>query len=176
MNHMKLKHILALMLVVIATTTGCSAKNNRAIKHHEIVAADSIMKKAVGDSIYSIITHAKKINASLITRVDSTCKIVTKKVSPKDFGIIRFIVTNPKNYLTDATVYGLFMPQFQMTFINKKRSVTLKYDFGLRKLGVFNDAGKQIAMRDLASDNMLRFACMTFPNDKFLNDLLRAKE
>lgn len=85
MNHMKLKHILALMLVVIATTTGCSAKNNRAIKHHEIVAADSIMKKAVGDSIYSIITHAKKINASLITRVDSTCKIVTKKSPAKGF-------------------------------------------------------------------------------------------
>lgn len=59
---MRIKALLVLMLVVIATTTNCSAKtpsDKSTVK--PVVATDTIMQKAIGDSIYYIITHAKKM-------------------------------------------------------------------------------------------------------------------
>ena len=89
---------------------------------------------------------------------------------------MKFIATNPKNYMTDTTVYGVFMPQFQAIYANKKAKVTLKYDFGLRKWGIFNAENEKIAMFDLVSDNMLRFACKMFPDNKFFHELLLTRE
>lgn len=175
---MRLKMILVLMLAVIATTTSCSAKEpSDKGTSKQVVATDTIMHKAVGDSIYRIITNAKKVEiASLPLQSDSIKQTITKKVSSKDLELMKFIATNPKNYLKDTAVYGVFMPQFQATYTLKKAKVTLKYDFGLRKWGIFDAEGKQIAMFDLVSDNMLRFACKMFPDSQFFHELLLTRE
>ena len=174
---MKRKAILMLMMVVIATTTSCSAKDsNSKSTSHSIVATDTIMHKAVGDSIYRIITGAKKVEiTSLPLQSDSIKQTISKKVSSKELELMKFIATNPKNY-TDTIVYGVFLPQFQAVYNKKKEKVTLKYDFGLRKWGVFDAEGKQIVMYDLVSDNMLRFACKMFPDNQFFNELLLTRE
>ncbi len=175
---MRLKAILVLMLAVIATTTSCSAKvPSDKSTSQKVVATDTIMHKAVGDSIYRIITNAKKVEiTSLPLQSDSLKQTVSRKVSSKDLELMKFIATNPKNYMTDTPVYGVFMPQFQATYTQKKAKVILKYDFGLRKWGIFDAEDKQIARFDLVSDNMLRFACKMFPDNQFFHELLLTRE
>ncbi len=175
---MRIKILLMIMLAVVATTTSCSAKvpsDKNSAK--PVVATDTIMQKALGDSIYRVITQAKKIEVvSLPLATDSIKQEVKKKISPKELGVVNFIVTNPKNYLSNTTVYGVFLPQLKLTYTLKKEVVTIKYDFGLRKWGVFDAANKEIGMFDLYSDNMLRFACQQFPNNTFFNELLMTNE
>ena len=163
---MRLKVIHVLMLAVIATTTNCSAKvPSDKSTSKQVVATDTIMQKAVGDSIYRIITNAKKVEiTSSPLQSDSLKQTISRKVSSKDLELMKF------------TVYGVFMPQFQATYTQKKASVILKYDFGLRKWGIFDTEDKQIAMFDLVSDNMLRFACKMFPDNQFFHELLLTRE
>lgn len=171
---MKLKLIIGLILSIIATASSYFAKglHNKKIVP-QIVATDTIMHKVIGDSIYRIITNAKKVEiTSLPQQSDSLKQAVSKKVTSKDLELMKFIVTNPKNYLTDTRVYGIFIPQFQAVYIQKKAKVILKYDFGLRKWGIFNAIDKQIAMFDLVSDNILRFACKMFLDNQFFHELL----
>ncbi len=165
-------------LVAIATTTSCSAKvPSDKSTSQSTVASDTIMQKALTDSIYRVLTHAKKIEISVLPiATDSTSTKITKKISSKDFGLLNFIVTNPKNYLSNKILYGVFAPQLQMEYSLKKETVILRYDFGLRKWGVFDAEGKEINMFDLASDNMLRFACKQFPDNTFFYELLMTRE
>ena len=123
----RLKVISVLTLVVFAITTNCSAKmpSDKSMSQ-PIVATDTLIHKAVGDSIYRIITNAKKVEiVSLPLQSDSIKQVVAKKVSAKDLELMKFIATNPKNYLTDTPVFGLFIPQFQATYTQKKAKVTL---------------------------------------------------
>jgi hypothetical protein len=175
---MRIKVLLVLMLAVIATTTNCSAKtpsDKSTVK--TIVPTDTIMQKAVGDSIYRIITHTKKIEVAVLSQAtDSIKQEVKKKNSAKEFGIINFIATNPKNYISNAIVYGNFIPQLMVTYTLKKEVVNLKYDFGLRKWGVFDAEDKEVIMFDLASDNMLRYVCQQFPDNTFFHELLMTRD
>jgi hypothetical protein len=175
---MRFTLFLAMAIAVIAASSSCSAKSsNDKNKTDMITETDSIMQKAVGDSIYRVITKAKKIEvASLSLASDSTQQEVTKRIPSKEFSIVNFIVTNPKNYLSNKPVYGVFMPQFQATYTLKKEVLSLRYDFGLRKWGVFDANGKEVAMFDLASDNMLRLACKYFPDNKFFYEVLMTRE
>lgn len=175
---MRIRVFFVLMLVVIATTTSCSARvpNDRSTSK-SVVATDTIMQNAVGDSIYRIITHAKKIEVTSLPLSSDSVKLeLKKKISSNEFSVINFIVTNPKNYLSNTVMYGVFMPQFKVIYTLKKEVVTLKYDFGLRKWGLFDAKDKEIAMFDLVSDNMLRFACKQFPDNIFFNELLMTRE
>ena len=174
--HMRIKVLLVFMLAVIATTTSCSAKtpsDKSTVK--TIVATDTIMQKAVGDSIYRIITHTKKIEVAVLPQATDSIKQEVKKISVKEFGIINFIVTNPKNYISNSIVYGNFIPQLMVTYTLKKEVVNLKYDFGLRKWGVFDAEDKEVIMFDLASDNMLRYACQQFPDNTFFHEFLMTR-
>lgn len=175
---MRFKIITLILLAVIATTTSCSAKVPNDQKGTKaVVATDTVMQKAVGDSIYCIITRAKNIEViSLPLASDSVKKENKIKLSPKDKGIVNFIVTNPKNFLSDTIVYGRFLPQLQLKYTRKKEAITLKYDFGLRKWGVFDANNVKVGMYDLASDNMLRFACQKFPDSTFFYELLMTRE
>lgn len=173
------KAIPMLMLAAIATSASCSAKKNKPENHKSPIIAvmDTTMHNALGDSIYNIINAPKKVEISCLPlQSDSLKKAITKKVSSKELEIMKFIVTNPKNYMTNTTVYGVFMPQFQAVYTHKKAKIILKYDFGLRKWGIFDADDKQIAMFDLASDNMLRFACKMFPDNDFFHKLLLTRE
>ena len=175
---MSLKKIFVVLFSVLVLASGCSAKapaSKNASKH--MLAMDTVMKKALGDSICDIIQNAKKIDiVSLPLMGDSVKTVTSKKVNAKSFELVKFIVTNPKNYLADTKVYGVFSPQIKMALTLKKATVNLKYDFGLGKWGVFDAADKEIAMFDLNSDDMLRFACMEFPANKFLWQLYSPKK
>lgn len=175
---MKIKTLIVLMLAVIATTTRCTAKTPVAKTISKPVkVTDTIMQKAIGDSLYCMINQAKKIELSLLPQVtDSIKKEVKKKIASKEIGTVHFIVSNPKNYLSNVQVYGKFVPQLKITYTHKKQIVHIKYDFGLRKWGLFDAEDKVLGMFDLASDNMLRFACQKFPENRFFHELLMTRE
>jgi hypothetical protein len=171
----KIKLFLLLVLSVLAVNVGCYAKSeeNHSLSSSSVAKTDTIMQKALGDSLYRVISHARKIEISTIPpQTDSVSQKVTLRVSSKRKGVLNFIVSNPKNYLSNTIVYGVFMPQFQVNYYLKQELVTLKYDFGLKKWGIFDAMGNIVCMFDLASDNMLRFAHINFPDIEFFFDRL----
>ncbi len=172
---MRLKPLLLLFLLAI--TVSCSAKktsNNSS--SNQIMTTDSIIFKAVGDSIYHLLTQPKTVEiSSLPLQSDSVKQVITKRIPSNEIPVIKFIVTNPKNFLKNTTVYGVFTPQCQVTLSKKRTKIILKYDFGLRKWGIFNEKDETIAMFDLSSDNMLRFASNIFPENQFFYKQLFVK-
>lgn len=160
-----------LFFIAIVTTVSCSAKKTIDKSHsHPIELRDSIVFQAVGDSIFRILTNPKTVEiSSLPLQSDNIKQVITRKIPSNEKEVIKFIVTNPKNYIKNTTVYGVFTPQLQVILSRKKAKVILKYDFGLHKWGIFNEKDESIAMFDLSSDNMLRFASNIFPENQFFN-------
>lgn len=165
------------LLFALLVCTGCLANPSNATESYKSQAkTDSIMRKAVGDSIYNIITNAKKVVAEEIKMtVDSTKVIVRRKsinVKTKYIPLAQFIVSDPKIYVSNLTSYGKFFPCFKLTFTKKKEKCILNFDFGLKKWNVCDSKGKQIKMYDLPSDDMLRLANMLFPENDLYKNLI----
>lgn len=170
---------LAIMLMVaVFTFTGCSAHPNttNTSDSQPSIETDSVMKNAVGDSIYKIITEAKKVKAAEIKLTNDTTKTakeVTIDVKSKYIPLVQFVISDPKIYRGDLDVYGNFMPCFKLTFIKKKEACILNFDFGLKKWSVCNSDGKQNKRFDLSSDDMLRLANILFPENDLYKNLIK---
>lgn len=175
---MKLKYFYGLMLTTMITMTSCSAKvSNLKGESNYSPAINSQITQTVGDSIFGIIDQAKKITAvSLPVQSDSIQNEVSKKISSKEVNLIRFIISDPDNYKSDQTVYGIFTPQFQVCLSHNKETVTIKYDFGLKKWAIYDANDIQLYQFDLQSNDMLRYAHMLFPENEFYNNLTTEKK
>ncbi|MBR7170851.1 MAG: hypothetical protein IKD19_01425, partial [Prevotella sp.] len=154
--------------------TGCSAFPNNASTSplQQQAQTDSVMIGAVGDSIYNVITGAKKIKAEEIKMTNDTTqstKSIVVDVKGNFIPLVQFVLSNPKIYSGNTAVYGQFMPCFKLTFIKKKEKCVLYFDFGLKKWNVCDDKGRVIKAFDLSTNDMLRIANMLFPN----NDLFK---
>lgn len=159
-----------LTMLALFVFTGCSAHPSNASNNslQQQVQTDSVMRGAVGESIYRVITEAKKIRAEEIIITNDTTqatKTTIIDVKGKFIPLIQFVLSNPKIYSGNTAVYGKFMPCFKLTFIKKKEICVLNFDFGLRKWNVCDDKGQVIKVFDLSSDDMLRVANMLFPEN-----------
>lgn len=157
--------------------TGCSAlpSTTSTSGSQPSTETDSVMRNAVGDSVYEIITEAKKVKAEEIKLTNDTTitdKEVAIDVKSKYIPLVQFILSDSKIYRGDLTTYGHFMPCFKLTFIKKKDVCVLNFDFGLKKWNVCDGEGKQIKMFDLSSDDMLRLANMLFPENDLYKNLI----
>ncbi len=158
--------------------TGCSACPSNTVSSSLPVETDSVMRKAIGDSIYSIIKEAKKVNAEAVKLGnDSTSNVGEIPVNSKDISLIRFIISDPQNYLSDTIVYGKFRPCFTLTFTNKKKeSCIVNFDFGLRKWNVCDSKGRTLKKFDLNSSDMLRLANILFPGNIYYEKLINSEK
>lgn len=169
--------IAIMSVLVLFVVTGCSAHPS-ATNHpcsQPFNKTDSVMRTAIGDSIYKIVTEAKKIRAEEIKLTNDTTKTANDaatNVKSKYVPLVQFILTDPKIYHGDLATYGNFMPCFRLTFIKKKETCILNFDFGLKKWNVCDGTGKQIRMFDLSSDDMLRLANMLFPENELYKNLI----
>lgn len=156
---------------------GCSAYPSNATNSNQPpTETDSVMRSAIGDSIYSIITEAKKVKAEAVKiGNDSISNVGEINVNSKDFSLIRFIISDPKNYKSNVTVYGKFRPCFTLTFTKKKEACIVNFDFGLRKWNVCDNKGRLLKSFDLNSDDMLRLANTLFPKNKYFESLINAE-
>lgn len=164
-------------MFVMFVFTGCSAHptNSGNTKTPLQSQTDSVMRNAVGDSVYTLILEAKKIKAEEIKLTNDTTKIAKDEsidLKPKYIPLVLFILTDPKIYHGNLATYGKFMPSFKLTFIKKKEICILNFDFGLKKWNICDGTGKQIKMFDLSSDDMLRFANMLFPENELYKNLI----
>ncbi|MDE6158728.1 MAG: hypothetical protein K2F69_01290 [Bacteroidaceae bacterium] len=168
---------MALFVVLSGSVaTSCSAYPNNASKHDNTTTAkDSVMLKALGDSIYTVLTEAKTVSASLKlkTKDNNNDSIVNVKVSKKDKYVLDFILSAPSNYVSDDTVYGKYVPNFSLTFnAAKGQSCIANFDFGLGKWNICDAKGKEIVRYDLPTTDVLRLANQLFPEYKYYNELL----
>ncbi len=135
---------------------------------------DSLMFKTLGDSIYDIIMNAKTVEVSLTPPLDSTSSDVkaSQKLDTKQIAVAKFLVSDPKNYTSNATVFGQFLPSISFTFSVKKKECIIKFDFGLRKHCVYDKDGNELKTFDLQSSEMLRLAHVLYPENEFFVKLL----
>lgn len=178
-----IKRLSARILMVTAltwiTAASCNAHPTAAeAQTNKKTETDSVMRKAVGEEIYTTLTSAKKITAHLMLRTadgknDST---VTTKVGKNEKAILNFILSAPENYQSNDTVYGKYYPNFAITFVAaKEQSCSTYFDFGLGKWSVKNAKGEQVAQFDLPKNDVLRLASRLFPDCTYFNDLINKK-
>ncbi len=173
------KKEILLSLFSLFVFSGCSANHkqmNRLVVNSAEIA-DTIMRSAIGDSIYHIIAEAKKIKAEAITLSNDSLKratFVMTDVKSKYKPLVLFLLSSPLNYQSDNIVYGKFMPCFTLTFTKKKESCIINFDFGLQKWEICDSKGRMIKKFDYPSIDMLRFANILFPNNNFFKTLINA--
>ena len=166
------------LFVVLSSSvaTGCSAYPNNANKlDNGTFAKDSVMRKALGDSIYIVLTEAKTVTASLKLKIENNKNdsIVNVKVSKNDKNVLDFILSAPSNYVSNDTVYGKYFPNFSLTFnAAKSRSCVANFDFGLGKWNICDAKGKEIVRYDLPTTDVLRLANQLFPDCQYFSELL----
>lgn len=175
---MRFKSILLLLTVIFSLPNFSMALRLKGGRGAEPVpVVDSIAVKAVGDSVYAIIANAKKMELQVLPQqADSVQLHLSRKVPSRELALVRFIATNPENFVSETVVYGVFTPQWQVNCTYKNSFLALKYDFGLRKWGIFDVAGNTIKMFDIKDDDMLRLACQKFPENTFFTDLMLSRE
>ena len=166
------------LFVVLSSSvaTSCSAYPSNAYKRDNTTAVkDSVMRKALGDSVYTVLTEAKAVTASLKlkTKDNKNDSIVNVKVSKNDKYVLDFILSAPSNYVSNDTVYGKYVPNFSLTFnAAKGQSCVANFDFGLGKWNICDSKGKEIVRYDLPTTDVLRLANQLFPECKYFSELL----
>lgn len=176
-NRLTIK-IAMIMVMASSIATSCSAHPSIPGNCDETTAnKDSIMRKAVGDSIYTIISGAKRIKAGVIKmELDSTYQKEELIVKAKYIPLVKFVLSDPKIYNGSTPAYGSFMPCFSLTFIKKKESCVAKFDFGLKRWAICDDKGTNLKTFDLSSDDMLRVANLLFPDNKHFQSLINVEK
>ena len=170
------------LMLALFVFPGCSAHPNNATPPpiQNQAQRDSVMRFAISDSIYEVITQAKKIKAEEIIMTNDTTqakKTTVIDVKGKFIPLVQFALSNPKIYRGNTAVFGQFMPCFKLIFIKKKELFVLNFDFGLKKWNVCDGKGRVIKMFDLSSDDMLRIANMLFPdNELFIKQINSEKK
>lgn len=166
------------VVMVYSMTTGCSAHPSNLDKHSvSSVNKDSVMRRAMGDSIYTIISEAKKIKAEVIRmEADSTSLQGGLLLKSKFITLVKFVMSDPKIYNVSTPAYGSFMPCFSLTFTSKKETCMANFDFGLKRWAICDGNGRCLMTFDLRSDDMLRVADLLFPNNKHFQSLINTEK
>lgn len=171
-----LSRAILLIILVGYISTSCSAHPvNVSKRDNKTVAEDSVMRNALGDSIYAILSEAKAVTASLKlkTKDNKNDSIVNIKVSKNDKYVLDFILSAPSNYVSNDTVYGKYVPNFSLTFkASKGQSCVANFDFGLGKWNLCDAKGLEIVRYDLPTTDVLRLANQLFPECKYFSELL----
>lgn len=168
---------MALFIILLGSVAiSCSAYPSNSNKCDKTtMAKDSIMRKALGDSIYTVMTEAKTVYASLKLEnsENKNRSIVNVKVSKNDRYVLDFIISAPSNYASNDIVYGKYVPNFSLTFnAAKGRTCVANFDFGLGKWNICDVRGNELVRYDLPTIDVLRLANQLFPDCKYFSELL----
>ena len=134
------------------------------------------IQKILGDSITKVIMDAKYITAEL-QGASQTDSVVTKaKLTKKQCYVMRFMITNEKNFECNDTVYGKIMPNVLYTFTSKKKNVIVAIDFGLRKWQIQDEKGKPLIQFDSKDNGLLYLTHLVFPKNEMIDYYYNNKE
>lgn len=163
MRHLMIIELLALLF----TTTSCSAKNKRdSIDYTPMQRNEVLLREAVGDSVANIVLKANQVEIS----TDSCASI---KLNTEEKTIVKYLIADTCNYSSDTKIFGEFIPYLCVKFKYRKKVVVVLYDFRLHKWMMKGTNEKLLRMYDLKSTDILRFASMALPKDKYLNEFFK---
>lgn len=163
-----MRHLMIIELVALLfTTTSCSAKNKKSEKDYTPMQRNEVMlRKAVGDSIANIVLKANQIEIS----TDSCASI---KLNADERSVVKYLIADTCNYSSDTKVFGEFIPYLCVKFKHRKKVVVALYDFRLHKWMMKGANENLLRMYDLKSTDILRFASIALPKDKYLNEFIK---
>lgn len=163
MRHLMIIELLALLF----TTTSCSAKNKRdSIDYTPMQRNEVLLREAVGDSVANIVLKANQVEIS----TDSCASI---KLNTDERAVVKYLIADTCNYSSDTKVFGEFIPYLCVKFKHRKKVVVALYDFRLHKWMMKGANEKLLRMYDLKSTDILRFASIALPKDKYLNEFFK---
>lgn len=163
-----IRHLMIIELVALLfTTTSCSAKNKKNETDYTPMQRSEVMlQKAVGDSIANIILKANQVEIS----TDSCASI---KLNADERAVVKYLIADTCNYSSDTKVFGEFIPYLCVKFKHRKKVVVALYDFRLHKWMIKGANERLLRMYDLKSTDVLRFASIALPKDKYLNEFIK---
>lgn len=160
--------------LAFATCAAGTGRHNQRTLH--TLQTDSMVRQAVGDSIFTLITQAQRVEVSLVpASQDSLTNHQSIKLDRSEREILNFVLSDIRNFQSDDTVYGKFQPTLRITYKRKKQTCILNFDLGLRKWNICSPNGTEWKRFDLEPYNLLRFTYILFPKDEFINELLKAE-
>ena len=161
--------LVALILTIIGISS-CEAKPSKD-------ALPTVkMQKSLGDSITKVIMNAKNITAELQGASQTDSVVTNAKLAKKQCYVMRFMITNEKNFESNDTVYGKLMPNVVYKFTYKKQNVLVAVDFGLRKWQIQDESGKPLIQFDLKDEGLLYLTHLVFPENGMINYYYKNKE
>lgn len=165
-----IRHLMIIELVALLfTTTSCSAKNkNNETDYTPMQRSEVMLRRAVGDSIANIILKANQVEIS----TDSCASI---KLNADERAVVKYLIADTCNYSSDTKVFGEFIPYLCVKFKHRKKVVVALYDFRLHKWMIKGANERLLRMYDLKSTDVLRFASIALPKDKYLNEFIKEK-
>lgn len=165
-----IRHLMIIELVALLfTTTSCSAKNKKNETDYTPMQRSEVMlRRAVGDSIANIILKANQVEIS----TDSCASI---KLNADERAVVKYLIADTCNYSSDTKVFGEFIPYLCVKFKHRKKVVVALYDFRLHKWMIKGANERLLRMYDLKSTDVLRFASIALPKDKYLNEFIKEK-
>ena len=173
-NLLNCNYAIAALLLAVCAFTNCSASTCKRAKPEAANAeADSLFAKSFADSITTVILESKDFTAILLPTPNDSLSGKTMKLKTVDKEIFKFIISDGKNYESDEIVYGITRPSLKVIVKNKKTSLQLGFDLGLRKWLICDEKGDTLKQYDIKTDDMLRFAHRLFPEDTLFNELIK---
>ena len=165
-----LLELLVMALMTIVGTSSCEAKPSK-----DALPTEK-MQKSLGDSITKVSMNAKNITVELQGASQTDSVVKNAKLTKKQCYVMRFMITNEKNFESNDTVYGKIMPNAIYTFSYKKQNVLVAIDFGLRKWQIQDESGKPLIQFDLKDEGLLYLTHLVFPENGMINYYYENKE
>lgn len=175
MKKLNVQILLTFSLCVLLSLgcVSCNAKE-KSPKRQLFSQIDSLMKVSIGDSISTIIYQAKQVTAERINIKNDTLSVIKKrKLDAEELSILRFLMASSEKYVGNAVVFGNFSPNVRFSFETKKAKCVVLMDFGLKQAIIKDETDREVAKFGLTDDGFLKFVNVLYPNDKFLNFLLK---
>lgn len=158
------------LVALLFFATSCTAKVTNENKTGNVaVHSERVLKKALGDSISHIILKAKNVEIST-----DSCQ--SRKLNEDARAVVRYIIADSCNFSTDTKVFGQFVPYLSIKFSHYKKSIVVLYDFRLHKWMIKGANEKLLCMFDLKSNDILRFASLALPEDKYINEFVKQQQ
>lgn len=165
------RYIISVMtLLTIVGISFCKAKPS------EDALPTEKMQKCLGDSINNILMSSKCVTANLQGVSQSDSIVTNAKLTKKQCYVMRFMITNEKNFESNDTVYGKIMPNVVYMFTYKKQNVFVAVDFGLRKWEIQDENNKTLIRFDLKDEGLLYLTHLVFPENEMINFYYENKE
>lgn len=150
----KLVALLSAVGIVSATCTGAPKCKIPATADAPFYAQ---ARTTMGDSLLNIFLSADKAIITKRQLVDGKVTDITGDLDKAALPTLKFLVTSPKNYVTDYAVYGYFTPTVFVKLAKGKKQMTLAFDLNLEKWGVKDANDSLLFRRDIATAEIARF-------------------